>query len=77
MFNPARFSSDIVSWVIECVFHWRYIVKDEAAALMERQGPSALDTARQVAQLARARRDWRSARLWDAVSREIERRQAV
>lgn len=77
MLKPAWFWPDIVEWVVSSVFYWRHIVKEEAIALIERQGHSALATARQVAQLARARRDWKSARLWDAVCREIERRQAA
>jgi hypothetical protein len=77
MFNPTQFWWDIAGWAAGAAFHWRHIVKAEATALVERDGPSAAATAWQVAELARARGDKKSALLWGAVGREIARRQAA
>lgn len=77
MFSPAQFWWEVAGWIAGYYFYWRHVVREEAATLIERQGPSAAETARQVARLARARQDRRSTWLWEAVAREITRRQAA
>ena len=68
---------EIATSVAEYWFGWRQLVKQEARLLVDEKGVAALDTARDVAQLARERRDRKSAWLWSAVAREIERREAA
>jgi hypothetical protein len=76
MSNRLQPSLDLAAMVIAYGLEWRRMVKDEARLLMRQHGPSACDTARDVAALARHRRDRRSTLLWEAVAREIVRKQA-
>ncbi len=76
MFSFVQACIDWTELLIEGVVERRKLAKREAAALIDRLGPSAFGAAQQVAQLARQRGDKRATALWLQVAKEIARQEA-
>ena len=75
MFGPLQLLQDIASFGAEYFLERHVLVREEASALIKRAGPSAFETAQQIAQLARQNGDKRATNLWLDVAREIARRE--
>ncbi|WP_069881525.1 hypothetical protein [Bosea sp. BIWAKO-01] len=75
MFGPFQFLQVIASFAGEYLLDRHQLVRQEAGALIKRAGPSAFETAQQIALLARQRGDKRATKLWLDVAREIARRE--
>ena len=80
MFSFSRFSVDLIELVasdfLEKHVKRRRLVKQEAVALIEQSGPTAFETAQNVAKLAREGGDVEATKLWLDVAAEIARRDA-
>jgi len=76
MFSFVQACIDWTELLIEGVIERRRLAKHEATALIDQVGPSAFDTAQQIAQLTRQRGDKGATAHWLQVAKEIARREA-